>query len=457
MNSNGTAQLIAVVGLALLMGVNQVSSGRRMSSLEERIAQLQVQLAEATLQLIKATTPQPDGRAQIARATAPRPEELKDHARHPEVVRQEPAAHTAPQPEPQTAPQPNPAPEVRAESAYLQLTRLPKQTDEFIEVMTDRELETVFAGAGIPTPGAVPPAAHEPIATQAGNGSVAPQDEPPPRLTPRVEKGGVLLPKGKLQIEPTFSYSHTSNNRVGLSGFSVIDVIFIGEIRAEEIDRDLFTASLSARYGLTNNLQVEGEIPMQYQREEQFSGPIEERRHSLTTGHGFNDMSAGLFYQFMHEGARNPSMIAHMKLKAPTGKTPGFGSGAWGVKTGLLMVRSTDPVVLFSNMAYTMNLPTDIKGVKVNPGNAFEYSVGAAYALNYNLALNASLEQIFIGETTSGSGNSGVAGSRLIVANLKAGMTYALSRKLSMDFSVGAGLTEDSPDFSVSLSFPYTF
>ena len=83
------------------------------------------------------------------------------------------------------------------------------------------------------------------------------------RLTPRVEKGGVLLRRGHTQIEPTLSYSHISKNRVGLSGFSVFDVIFVGEIRAEEIKRDLVTSSLNIRHGVTDNFQVDLELPGQ--------------------------------------------------------------------------------------------------------------------------------------------------------------------------------------------------
>ena len=37
---------------------------------------------------------------------------------------------------------------------------------------------------------------------------------------------------------------------------------------------------------------------------------------------GLNDLNAGLFYQFMHEGNGMPSMIAHGLLRAPTGDAP---------------------------------------------------------------------------------------------------------------------------------------
>jgi len=91
----------------------------------------------------------------------------------------------------------------------------------------------------------------------------------------------------------------------------------------------------------------------------------------------------------------------------------------------------------------------------VDPGDAFEYSAGLAYALNYNLALSGSFEQIFIGESKSRGVT--VKGSRLVISSLKAGINYALTKNLTLDFSVGAGLTEDSPDVTVTFSLPYTF
>ena len=234
-----------------------------------------------------------------------------------------------------------------------------------------------------------------------------------------------------------------------------MDVIFIGEIRSEEIDRDVFSTSLNTRYGITNNLQAELEVPMQFQREEVLSGPVENRNRSLTRRLGLTDIGGSFFYQFLHEKGGWPNMIAHVKVKAPTGETPSLGSGVWGVKGGLIMVKSSDPVVLFSSMSYGINFPGDVDGLSLNPGDSFEYSAGIAYALNYNLSLNSSFEQIFVGESTSNG--SPPFGSRLVVANFKAGLTYALTKKLALDVSVGTGLTEDSPDLTVAVSLPYSF
>jgi hypothetical protein len=281
------------------------------------------------------------------------------------------------------------------------------------------------------------------------------EDEAASRPVRKVEKGGVLLRKGRTQVEPTLSYTHVSNNRVGMSGFSLFDVIFIGEIRSDEIDRDIVTSTLDIRHGITDRLQGEVSLPMQMQREEVEAGPIDERSRSVKSRRGFADISGGLSYQLVREHGTMPAMITHMKVKAPTGEAPHMGSGGWAIKSGLTMLKTSDPVMLFTNIGYNFTMQSDLNGATINPGNAIELGAGMAYALNYNLVFNGGIEQSFIGETMV----NGVpaVGSRLVVANLKAGLTYALSKNLSVDLSLATGLTEDSPDMTVSVSFPYTF
>lgn len=448
MNSNTRGQLMMAGLFSALLLATQIPSHRKLRTLERQVQELHVQLAQQ-----QAGQPQP-ALAAVAPA-APRIaqwDELLNHARQPAEHQYSQAAfeawlkdeqrHNRREPV-QTAASAEPQQE-----AHPQLAMASDRADG-LQVMTEDELAGTFAGAGAPSPMTIGGAQFP------ANQNQGLPEEPVKRLTSRVERGGVLLPRGKMQVEPTFSYSHVSSNRVGLSGVSIFDVIFIGEIRSDEIDRDIFTSSLNARYGITKNLEAEAEIPMQYQRKETLSGPIANRQQNTETQAGFSDMAGGLFYQFMREEGSRPGMIAHLRVKAPTGSTPALGSGAWSTKAALTMVKTSDPVVLFTNVGYNLNFPADINGVQVNPGDSFEYSAGIAYALNYKLALNGSFEQIFVGQ--SQSNGSSIAGSRLVVANLKAGLTYALTKQLALDFSVGAGLTADSPDLTVTFSLPYTF
>ncbi len=431
MNSNFLfKQMKQMVPYVLLAGtlVMGISSQSKLHSLESQVLQLQDQLSHRNFaqrdpyELLNHSHRRLASRNRVVLGT------LKDRT---EAYQAEPSASS--------------------EQGSFQVARADSAALQDAQPLSEKELDSLYAGAGIPGPG-LSSAAASPVAPASGSGQA---EQAVSHIMSRVEKGGVLLPKGKLQVEPSFSYTHFSNNRVNLSGFSLFDVIFVGEIESNEVDRDILTSSLDMRYGLGRNLQAEVSIPSQYQRQETLSGPVNERKQATSSDAGMNDISGGFSYQFMHEHGSWPNMIAQMKLKAPTGQDPKFGSGVWGLKGGLVMMKSSDPVVLFSSMAYSLNFPGQINGIDVNPGNSIELSAGLAYALNYNLAWNTSIEQVFVGESTSN--NSRVAGSRLVIANLKTGLTYALTKQLSLDFSVGAGLTEDSPDLSVTVSLPYTF
>ena len=425
MNSERPSELLLiVVGIILLL--TQMSGYRQVEGLQRQVADLRQQV----------THQQPAApAAQIASEERPAPT----------AVSQAPLASgldlTATQPD-------------ETQQERIRLAQVSRQ-ERGLQELSEDELNTVVAGELGPAPGMAAAVASGPTATLPVEAISRETETQAQRLAPRVEKGGVLLRKGRTQVEPTISYSHISKNRIGLSGLSIYDVIFIGEIRAEEVERDLFTSSVNIRHGVTNKVQVDVELPAQLQREDTFGGPIEERSQSTSYYRGLNDISTGVFYQFMNESSRRPGMIAHARVKAPLGEAPRFGSGVWAVKTGLVMVKSSDPVALFSNMAYTYTFPGQVNRVDINPGNSFEYNVGLAYALNYHLAANASFEQIFV--TPALQNGAAIAGSRLVLANFKAGLTYAITKNFSVDASVGTGLTEDSPDVTVSISFPYTF
>jgi hypothetical protein len=57
----------------------------------------------------------------------------------------------------------------------------------------------------------------------------------------------------------------------------------------------------------------------------------------------------------------------------------------------------------------------------------------------------------------AGEGWQNIIGSDGNAATLNLGLAHALSKKSSMVFNLGMGLTPDAPDMTVGLKFPYTF
>ncbi len=73
--------------------------------------------------------------------------------------------------------------------------------------------------------------------------------------------GGVLTAQGKLVVEPSTSFSTSQLNRFTFRGIEIIDTVLIGIVDAEDVDRDMYTATLTGRYGLTNRIELEAKLP----------------------------------------------------------------------------------------------------------------------------------------------------------------------------------------------------
>ena len=76
-----------------------------------------------------------------------------------------------------------------------------------------------------------------------------------PRVSSTV--GGVLTPKGRLVVEPSLQFLHSSVNRVSIEGFTILPALLIGVIDIVEVDQNSYVGSLTARYGLTDRLEVD--------------------------------------------------------------------------------------------------------------------------------------------------------------------------------------------------------
>lgn len=324
------------------------------------------------------------------------------------------------------------------------------QPDKTPPLISDIEAEGVVAAG--------PVSAEEPAPNiEAGAGGLVKKEAPIEKVL--IERGGLLLSKGKLQIEPTQTYAYVSANRISITGFTVLPVLVIGEISSETVKRHILIETLTTRYGLLDNLQLEFKVPYRYQHERVAVSTSSETVRSLS---GIGDVEGGLYSQLGYEHDWVPDIIGGISVKPRTGKSPygrniGLGTGHWGVKASFVAVKSSDPAIIFGGLGYTWNIKrNDIKDYgTVDPGDTFSYNLGCAFALNYQLGLNFQLEQLLTPKMVMNG--QGVPGSFTNVINLKYGATWSISKNLSCDVSASHGLTTDSPDFVLEVRFPYTF
>ncbi|MHB8939656.1 MAG: transporter [Thiobacillus sp.] len=316
------------------------------------------------------------------------------------------------------------------------------------------------------------------------------EDTRPPEIAPLFEAPGVLSPRGRFTLEPSLQYSYSSSDRVSIVGYTIIPALVIGLIDVRSVQRTTVVAGLTARYGLTNRLEVEGRIPYVYRNDDTVSRPINLEPSSASKvfnaeGSDLGDIELAARYQLNLPKPGNPYFIGGLRLKTRTGEdpfevdylaaAPGLptlqtslptGSGFYSLQPSLSMIYPTDPAVFFGGINYQWNIKRDVdkslRGVQssfvgeVDPGDAVGINFGMGLGLNERSSFSIGYEHTWIGKTkTDGTVTEGT--TNLQTASLLLGYSYRLNKRASLSLSVGAGLTNDSPDTQFTLRLPYTF
>jgi hypothetical protein len=312
------------------------------------------------------------------------------------------------------------------------------------------------------------------------------EQERPPQVTLLSEQGGVLTPAGSLVLEPSLEYSHASQNRLTFRGVELQDVVLIGVIEASDADRDLVSPALTARYGITNRLEVEAKVPYIYRHDRlSFTIPrVDEpdiQRSETLSGDGLGDVEVAAHYQINGEA---PYFIANMRLRTPTGEGPfdinrdsfgveeelATGSGFFSVQPSITILYPTDPAVLFASLGYDWNVEDDIDktigGViigTVDPGDAIELTVGMGFAVNDELSFSLGYKHAYVLETrtevtdtTTGARRTNTS-STLTLGSLLFGLGYRLQDNINLNLDLELGITDDSPDMRATFRVPIAF
>jgi len=301
------------------------------------------------------------------------------------------------------------------------------------------------------------------------------------RAATTVEKGGALLPSWRFVIEPFFEYDHISGQNVSISGWTVFEAILIGQIAIQKLKRDIFIPGVTFRLGL-KDAELNMKVPY-FIRSDQMMKPAEGDPSKIIekdiSDSDIGDLEFYFYYHLLKEGRWRswvPDTILRVGLKAPTGKDPyhlkrdtipGFGTiatefptgtGHWGTSVGVTFIKSVDPAVLFLNLAYYYNFERGVGRVgdiyfgDIKLGNSFEYSLGLIFALQERLSLNFALNQRLTGKTEQDGVR--LADTQINSISFNIGATYMVSPRLTFDFVVGLGLSQDAPDVTVLLRMP---
>ena len=344
---------------------------------------------------------------------------------------------------------------------------------------------------GVPAPVPAQPAAQ----AQAQNTSRQ-QPNRPPEVAPIGDQPGVLTAPGTYVLEPSMQYGYSSSNRVALVGYTVIPALLIGLVDVREIKRNTFTTAITGRTGISNRMEVEVKVPYVYRSDatvsrEIFTGTAVERVFD-TTGKGMGDVEVAGRYQLNNGGADKGYYIAGLRYKSRTGRDPfevitdcerrcigenvtgtglpldlPTGSGFHSLQGTLTWLYPSDPAVFFGNLSYVHNFKRDDvtrlvrNGEReplgsLQPGAVLGFNFGMGLALNDKASLSLGYDHSTIGRMRQ-NGATSIGSVRTQLGTLLLGYSYRLSPQRSLNIAVGAGVTRDTPDVTLTLRLPMTF
>jgi hypothetical protein len=324
-------------------------------------------------------------------------------------------------------------------------------------------------------------------------GQAPKRETKPPEVAPIFESPGVLTGRGKLVLEPSFQFGYSSSNRVALVGYTIIPALLIGLIDVREVKRNTSTATLSGRFGLSNRTELEVRLPYIYRSDstvsrELFTGTAVENVFD-TSGHGVGDVELTLRHQLNDGGVDKPYYVAGLRFKTRTGRDPfevvtdcvrrcigenatgtglpldlPTGSGFYALQPNLTWLYPSDPAVLFGSVSYLHNFQRHhlrrqvLDGEweplgTVKPGDVIGFNFGIGLALNDKASLSLGYDHSSIARTKQ-NGVPAPGSVRTQLGTLLVGMSYRLSPKRTVNVSVGAGLTRDTPDVSITVRIP---
>jgi hypothetical protein len=379
----------------------------------------------------------------------------------------------------QTAPDAPATARDRTEARFEQLQQSLRERDAIIRNLLERVTE-LEKKVGSPALGVV--AAYSVNSTVPNNSVVVPRpDEEGYNEEDRkaraaldralIQRGGLLLPSGTLELESSASYFDASSDAINIEGFSILPVLVVGNIVSDRVRREVALSSLTARLGLPGSFQLDVRAPYGYERVRTVSADNKETSQKAT---GLGDVQVSLSRQIAREHGAIPDLLANVSFKTKTGKDPfdlgnneiALGTGFYGAQGRITAVKSSDPMVLFGSISYAYNFPAgkvipDAQNAArqilahFKPGDTTGFQLGSVLAVNPETSLSVAWDQSF----TRGTAVNGlrIPGSYQIGGTLRLGGSYTYSPGRIIDLNVGIGLTRDVPNLQFTVGVPLRF
>ena len=213
-----------------------------------------------------------------------------------------------------------------------------------------------------------------------------------------VQAGALLLPFGKVEVEPAFRYTRREGDVpvfVNSGGTT-----FIGE---DEVQRNEFEAALGLRVGLPFDTQLELDLP--YQLVDQSTVTRiggSESGNTDDTGHGIGDLGVSVAKTLVRERGWVPDLIGRVRWDTATGKTDdndiALGGGFHEVGGSITATKRQDPLVFIGRVGYEHTFEND----DIQPGDQFDFTLGVVLAASPETSLRLLFTQQYVDDLEIG-------------------------------------------------------
>lgn len=272
-----------------------------------------------------------------------------------------------------------------------------------------------------------------------------------------------LIKRGEISTYYDLDYSYYRDTQIN----AAMDQGALFQLRVDEDANHTITNTFTGQYGLRDNLTLTASLPLVAKSE-----TMKDR-----TTAGLGDIGFGARWEpFELKPGRLP-LILFGNVSTKTGDSPyeinpntdlSTGKGYYSVGVGASTRKYIDPVVLFAsasaNYGFKETGLNQVRGggdggnrilEEFDPGITGGFSFGFAYSFNYDVSMTMSYQQTFNTNTSFTYQN----GEKFNAADQTSAMfSVALGVRVSpetiVNGTLGIGLTEDSPDVSLGLSFP---
>ncbi|MDW7710946.1 MAG: hypothetical protein SCH98_10755 [Deferrisomatales bacterium] len=283
---------------------------------------------------------------------------------------------------------------------------------------------------------------------------------------------GLVVKGGTLVVEPSVTYVRTSAEELALEDYVFLP---IPGATIEDLDRNLWSAALELRYGVTSRLTVAARLPYVWRDDEVTLRADAEgapRETVELTGSGLGDVEFGTRYQLNRDRGRGPVFFADVWAKAPTGEhqfeidrgADGLledlptGSGFWSVRPALTAALLRYELTLFGEASYRWTVKRDFGGThgEVDPGDVAAVRVGLdrQFLEKYGMVLAYEHGVVTRPEV---DGRKVEGSETLHVGLFTVGWYYRPGGFLGWNLNLSARITQDAPSFVASFSVPLSF